>query len=47
MKAVDSSAGSAEELGEPGFEAAWAEGRAITCEQVVVYTLEREEASPA
>jgi hypothetical protein len=35
------------ELGEEAFEAAWAEGRAMTFEQAVVYALEREEASPA
>ena len=29
------------------FEAAWAEGRSMTSEQVVAYALEDDEASPA
>jgi predicted ATPase len=35
------------QLGEEAFEAAWAEGRAMTFEQAVEYALGREEASPA
>jgi predicted ATPase len=34
------------ELGEETFEAAWAEGRAMTFEQAVEYALEDDEASP-
>ncbi len=35
------------QLGEEAFEAAWAEGRAMTLEQAVEYALGREGASPA
>jgi hypothetical protein len=34
------------ELGEEGFEEAWAQGRAMTFEQAVEYALERGEAPP-
>ena len=35
------------QLGEEAFEAAWAEGRAMTFEQAVVYALKGDEVSPA
>jgi predicted ATPase/DNA-binding XRE family transcriptional regulator len=35
------------QLGEEAFEAAWAEGRAMTFEQAVAYALEDDAASPA
>ena len=33
-------------LGEEAFSAAWAEGRAMTFEQAVEYTLRQDEARP-